>query len=143
MKYMHFTLALFLISSTAFSFETGIYHGESADHKQICDANIKQNTKSITINKFICTNSKNGIESNWNPEELSFGHFQTGSPTNGIGTSTDISANAIVYIMANDPSVNIIIESLSSSANGIIHYNFKGTFQKVEEIFMDVDLIKQ
>ena len=130
-------LSLLLFSRMAFSFETGEYFGESADHTEACGMELVQNASSVLLKSMYCRGFS------WDhARELTFGHseetyggthyfyevsaeqvttngvsdnkdlVQHESITNGIG---EIAYHVILSDRYNTREVNLILSKVSKN----------------------------
>jgi hypothetical protein len=123
MKNVLLLSALFLCFN-AHSFETGLYHGESADGTQVCDINLMQNANSLLLKELKCLNHELNYTMELDgPTEISFGHVEGDDD----GFHFEIDGSSVNY-HAKFQEIGgpvAFTENLDSLENGNLHYEFK------------------
>lgn len=131
------------MSNHVWAFESGIYHGESADHQQVCDLNIVQKEDSVLLQKFDCKNSRLGLEYVYDRYEVEFGHLEINASEDDIEMERDVSADLIKTVIRSTINSDMSSDELSVSDEGKIHYRFTEMSDNSESIIFDIELFPQ
>ena len=135
--------SLCLLSTYAYSFETGVYHGESANHRQVCDLNIVQNVNSISINQFECHDLDTTMSTSLDPSTYDFGHFEQSDPSQGLALTADISEDGMTYVVRSLSSSESMNESLKVAGKGTVHFNLQASDGNTSTTYFDLNLTKK
>lgn len=130
------------VSMNVYSFETGKYHGVSANKNQVCDLDLIQNADSVTVNKFECIDNAEQIEIGMDPTVRPFGHFEEYDAEHDLTLIADTSADFMKATIRNADASESFNEEIIRTGTGKIQYRFFTVNSGSAKTWFDVPLTK-
>jgi hypothetical protein len=131
---------LSLIISSAYSFETGKYRGETADGSQYCELDIIQNAKSHTINNLNCEDLNLGRSITAEPKEWPFGKTKQYFQEQKMTMTIEVAINLHKMNYSNKKKTESYDKVLTSKDAKTINYNFSITQEGKLNTWFDIDM---
>ncbi|MFA6238713.1 MAG: hypothetical protein WC635_15365 [Bacteriovorax sp.] len=134
-------LVSILAIQSAFSFETGNYHGVNGT--QVCDLDMVQNLKSVTLNKLTCQETAQNYDVDLEPTELHFGHFEIYDEAANTYVTADATADRMNLVIKDNTNKVTFFQELVNLGSKKVQFRFQIASNGNTMTWFDVVLTKK
>jgi hypothetical protein len=129
-----------LFQSTAYSFETGKYHAESADGSQSCQLDIEQKANSHIIHKLNCEDSTLGRSITADTKEWLFGTTKKYFPEFKMTMTIEVAENLHKMNYSNKKRTESYDKEFTAKDKKTIHFKYSVIHEGTMNVWFDMDL---